>query len=189
MRKSICWLGLLVAPAIALAGCGSSDAPDAQSPSASASVAANAADVMFAQMMIPHHEQAIEMSDLALEPRAEASPEVKSLATQVKAAQGPEIKQLQQWLAEWGAPESAGHMGHEMNGMMDDEDMTELAGISGAEFGKRWLEMMIVHHEGAVEMSQEVLEDGDNPQVAAMAQAIIDGQNKEIELMKSYLQG
>ncbi|WP_235686533.1 DUF305 domain-containing protein [Tomitella gaofuii] len=78
--------------------------------------------------------------------------------------------------------------GHEMTGMMTDEQMDQLMAASGPEFDRMWLEMMIQHHEGAVEMSQEVLGSGTNPQVQTMAQAIIDGQEAEIGRMQDMLQ-
>lgn len=156
----------------------------------------NAADIAFAQSMIPHHEQAVQMADLALADGSGASKQVRALAEQIKAAQDPEIQQMTGWLGEWGAPTSMpsdsamGGMdmgGMDMTGMMSNEDMAALAHAHGAEFDRMWLQMMIVHHQGAVSMAQQVLTTTANPQVQAMAQAVIDGQTAEIDQMKGML--
>lgn len=150
------------------------------------------ADTMFAQMMIVHHEGAIEMADLAVE-RAGAQ-EVRSLAEGISAAQGPEIEQMTAWLEAWGEPttpseDMAGHGGMDMDGMSQEEAMTELEGLSGAEFDRRFLELMIAHHEGAVTMAEDQLADGQNPQARELAQKIIDDQQAEIAEMEQLLQG
>lgn len=144
-----------------------------------------AGDVQFAQMMIPHHQQAVEMAELALK-NDSASKEVTNLATQIKAAQGPEIETMNRWLREWNAP-AAGSMNHGSGGMMTDEDMKKLADASGDDFNRMWVTMMIQHHEGAVDMAQGVLQTTANPEVKQMAQAIVDGQKKEIATMKGML--
>ncbi len=145
-------------------------------------------DVMFAQMMIPHHEQAIEMSDLALETDS-ASPEVLALAAQIKAAQGPEIDQMTQWLEDWDTDMPMG--GHDMgdmggDGMMGQDDLDELEAAQGSEFDTLWLTLMIEHHEGALTMADRVV-DSDNADVAALAKAIVKGQAAEIATMEGLL--
>ena len=145
---------------------------------------ATSGDVEFAQMMIPHHEQAVEMADVALE-NDTASQDVKALAAQIKAAQDPEIQTMKGWLAQWGAAESSGQMDH--GGMMSDDDMSSLMGASGPEFNQMWLTMMIEHHEGAVEMAQDVLATTSNPEVEKLATAVVEGQEKEITTMKGML--
>jgi uncharacterized protein (DUF305 family) len=145
-------------------------------------------DVMFAQMMIPHHEQAIEMADLALESPS-ASAEVQALAAQIKAAQGPEIDQMTQWLKNWDADMPMG--GHDMgdmggDGMMGQDDLDELEAAQGPEFDRLWLTMMIDHHEGALTMAGRVI-DTDNTDVAALAKAIVEGQTAEIATMEGLL--
>lgn len=141
---------------------------------------------MFAQMMIPHHQQAVEMADQALQ--KDASPQVTELAEQIKAAQGPEIETLKKWLQEWKAPMTAeeGHGGHG-GGMMAEGDMKDLSAASGPAFDEMWLTMMIQHHNGAVDMARDVLKTTNNPEVKEMAQAIVHGQNKEIATMKALL--
>lgn len=152
----------------------------------------NDADAQFAQMMIVHHEGAIEMSELAVE-RAE-SPEVVALAERISAAQGPEIEQMTAWLEAWGEPQpdDMGHGGMDHGGMdMDGMDqagaMMHLDELSGAEFDRRFLELMTAHHEGAIEMSEEELEDGENADALALARTIIDAQTAEITEMDNLL--
>lgn len=160
------------------------------SPSASTSTH-NAADVAWVQMMIPHHQQAVEMAALA-EGRTENT-ELLALAGQIKAAQDPEIAQMTGWLAEWGVPTmdpSMDHGGGDMesgHGMMSDEEMTGLEQASGAQFDRAWLEMMIAHHQGAVDSSSAILRDGQSEQVQELANKIIAGQEAELRQMKSML--
>ncbi|EGD42859.1 DUF305 domain-containing protein [Nocardioides sp. NPDC057772] len=154
----------------------------------------NDADVTFAQQMIPHHQQAIEMAELA-ETRAE-SQEVKDLAADIEAAQGPEIETMTGWLESWGEDvpdEGMPGMDHgdmsseEMTGMMSEEDMTALENASGAEFDQMFLTMMIEHHEGAVEMAQTEQADGEFPDATAMAEDIATAQTEEIQTMQALL--
>lgn len=180
MRRALAAIALV---ALVAAGCGSDD-EDA----ASGGADHNQADVTFAQGMVPHHEQAVEMSDMALQ-KAE-SPKVKELATRIKAAQGPEIDQMKRWLEAWG--ESV-HGGHDMGnmdmggGMLSDADMKNLGAASGAAFDKLFLEGMIRHHEGAVKMSDDELRNGKFPEAKELAQRIKDTQNAEIAEMKAML--
>lgn len=152
----------------------------------------NEADTMFAQMMIEHHEGAIEMADLAQQ-QAEST-DVRSLAERISTAQAPEIEQMESWLHAWGEPSTAeeghgGHGGMEMEGLTQEEAMAELEGLSGTEFDRRFLELMTGHHEGAVEMAEDELESGQNPQAQELAQKIIDDQQAEIAEMEQMLQG
>ncbi|WP_418606822.1 DUF305 domain-containing protein [Georgenia sp. SUBG003] len=153
----------------------------------------NDADTMFAQMMIVHHEGAIEMSDLAVE-KAD-SEKVRALAEGISAAQGPEIETMTSWLEAWGeetTPMDHGGMDHggmDMEGMSQEEAMAELEGLSGPNFDRRFLELMTAHHEGAVTMAEDQLADGENPQALELAQKIIDDQQAEIAEMEQLLQG
>ncbi|WP_344254345.1 DUF305 domain-containing protein [Terrabacter carboxydivorans] len=144
----------------------------------------NQADVTFASSMVPHHQQAIAMADLAL---AQATdPRVKQLAAQIKDAQDPEIRTMTGWLTSWGsAPMPSGHDmgGMEMDGMMTDQQMHDLEQSSGAAFDRMWLQMMIQHHQGAVAMARTQLEQGRLPEVKTLSRAVIDGQTKEIDTM------
>jgi uncharacterized protein (DUF305 family) len=164
-----------------MSGGGSSESSNA--PSASA---ANAADVTFAQMMIPHHEQAVEMSEDILA-KDGVDQRVVDLATQIKAAQDPEIKQMKSWLTAWGADEGMSGMNHGTTGMMSDDDMMALQDASGAEADKLFLEQMTLHHEGAIAMAQTELDAGENADAKAMAQAIVTSQTAEIRVMKDLL--
>jgi uncharacterized protein (DUF305 family) len=155
------------------------------SPASSGSNSSRAGDVMFAQMMIPHHQQAIEMADLALA-NSSTSADVKRLAEQIKAAQDPEIQTMNGWLRQWGAPTTA-TMDHGTGGMMSEEDMTSLKAAKEPEFNRMWLEMMIEHHRGAVTMAQDVLSTTETPDVKRLAQSVVDGQNKEIATMRGLL--
>ncbi|HEX2075801.1 MAG TPA: DUF305 domain-containing protein [Geodermatophilus sp.] len=194
--------GALVAGALLLAGC-SGDASDAAghgsmtssgsaSPSASAGV--DDRDIQFAQGMIPHHESAIAMSQLAAD-RA-ADPRVKNLAARIEAAQAPEIETMSGWLADWGAAASGSATDDGMGGMdhggMDDGgmggmDTGTLAGMSGAEFDRMFLTMMIEHHRSAVQMAETEAVGGQNPDAIALAESIRDSQNAEIAEMQQLL--
>ncbi len=196
---------LLVAPiaatlALTLAACGSDD--DASSvdttPAAATDpageqgeVVLNDADVEFAQGMIAHHEQAIEMSEIALDPNRSAGAEVIDLATRIQAAQEPEIEQMTAWLTAAGEPltmdMSEGHDMSDMDGMMTAEQMDALAAATGADFDQMWLEMMIAHHEGAISQSETVKANGSNPDVLALADQIITAQQAEIAEMQTLL--
>jgi uncharacterized protein (DUF305 family) len=144
----------------------------------------NAADVVFAQMMIPHHEQAVEMSQLA-ETRA-SDPQIVALAAQISSAQQPEIDKMTAWLQAAGAPNADDHMGHAMPGLLTDQQMQDLQGATGSTFDQMFAMFMIAHHEGAMEMAQEVVESA-NSDVAALAKSIISEQTAEIEELKAFL--
>lgn len=151
----------------------------------------NDADVAFAQQMIPHHEQAVEMADLVDE--ADASPEVTALAAQIKAAQDPEITTMEGWLDDWDEQASDDdddddHMGMDMgDGMMSDDDMGMLGRLSGEDFDRSWLTMMVAHHEGAITMAEQEIEDGTFPAATDLARQIIAAQQQEIATMKGLL--
>lgn len=140
----------------------------------------SAADTNFAEMMIPHHEQAIVMADLAL--THTTNPEVLALANQIKSAQGPEIEQMKKW----GNVDSDMHMGHMMAGMLDDDELADLDKAKEKEFDKLFLNGMIKHHEGAIMMAQMVI-DSKNAEVSALARSIVTTQQAEIERMRAIL--
>ncbi|WP_019178955.1 DUF305 domain-containing protein [Microbacterium yannicii] len=192
---------LTLAAALTLTGCagnsgnagsGSESMPgmDHGSSSSSSAPAAdfNDADVMFAQMMIPHHQQAIEMADMILA-KDGIDEQVLTLAEDIKAAQQPEIDQLQEWLEEWGADpdtESMDDMDHG-GGMMTEEDMATLEAATGADAARLFLEQMTMHHDGAIEMAQDEVDDGQNADAVQMAQTIVDTQTAEIATMQDLL--
>jgi uncharacterized protein (DUF305 family) len=142
-------------------------------------------DAMFLQMMIPHHEQAVVMSDLALSTSKDA--EVLKLAKQIKDAQAPEIIKMQGWLADAGLSEDPGHsMGDGMGGMLSDSDLSALKGSTGKAFDKLFLAGMIAHHEGAINMVM-MIENSSNSDINSLGQEIVKSQTAEIELMKELL--
>lgn len=183
---------LTVALAALTSACGSDDdggavASDTTSAEPS-SASSNGADVTFAQSMIPHHEQAVEMAKLAAD-RAE-SDEVKDLASRIESAQDPEIETMTGWLEDWDEPVEGGEeMGGsmEMGGMMSDEDMQSLEDADGAEFDQLFLEMMREHHRGAIEMAETERAAGEFPDALELARDIVDTQTAEVAEIEELL--
>jgi uncharacterized protein (DUF305 family) len=140
-------------------------------------------ELMFASMMIPHHSQAVTMSELAL--ANSTNPEVLALATAIRDAQGPEITQMQSWLDESNYSESESHS-MDMGGMMSEEDLATLASAKGAAFDRLFLKGMIAHHEGAIQMA-EMIKDSTNSEVKMLFTNIVASQSAEIEAMKALL--
>ena len=191
-----------VAAALALAGCASGSNGTAapmtsmngmdhgtMSGGASASSAPaadhNAADTMFTQGMIPHHQQAVEMSDLMLGKGGIPAP-VKDLATRIKAAQGPEIATMTGWLKSWNESATMAP-GHTMEGMMGDDDLNGLKAAQGTEAAKLFLTQMIAHHQGAVTMAKTEIAQGKNADAVALAKSIVTAQEAEIKEMQGLL--
>lgn len=163
----------------------------------------NQTDTTFAQQMTVHHQGAITMADLAAT-RA-ASPEVKTLAAQIKAAQAPEIKEMAGWLAAWapdtdmnGMPNktaaSTGGMGGmssgtaaAMPGIMSDAQMSQLTAATGPAFDKLFLQMMIVHHQGALTMAKTETAQGKSPAALTLAKSITTSQTAQINQMQDML--
>ena len=198
--------GALVAGTLLLAGCADdssdaaghgsmmSDGSSSASSSTSAEADHNDADVSFASGMIPHHESAITMAQMAQAQAAD--PRVKDLAARIEAAQTPEIETMSGWLADWGAAASSSATDDGMGGMdhggMDDGNMGEmdtggLGGMSGAEFDRTFLTMMIEHHRSAVQMAETEAADGQNTDAIALAESIRDSQTAEIAEMQQLL--
>ena len=194
VRTTLLISGALAA-VLTFAGCASNsgsnegmEGMDHSSSSAPATEASfNSADVMFAQMMIPHHEQAVEMSDVLLAKEG-VDQQVLDLAQQIKDAQQPEIDQLREWLTAWGEDESdPSGMDHNMDGMMSEDDMAVLEQASGADAARLFLQQMVVHHEGAITMAQTEVDEGENPDAKAMAEEIVATQSDEIATMQDLL--
>lgn len=209
-RTGFALVGIAASATLLLAGCNSDNgdhdmnsmshqsSATSTAPSASSSeqaAAFNDADVMFAQMMYPHHAQAVEMAQL-VDGRT-TTPEVIQLADAIESAQGPEMEQLAQWLKQWGQPdpssEGAGrgdmHHGDDtMSGMMSEQEMNDLATKSGTEFDQAWLAMMIEHHAGAIEMANAEVSDGANQAAKQLATTIASTQQQEIDTMRALLQ-
>ncbi len=181
-----------LALALALTGCSvdssETNSKDSSSSTEAPATSANAADEMFVTMMIPHHQQAIDMADILLE-KDDADARVTGLAQNVKAAQGPEIERMLSWLEEWGVtydPDSGMDHGSG-DGMMSESDMTALEDASGADASRLFLEQMIMHHEGAVDMARTALQDASNPEVLELAEQVIDDQTSEIGEMNDLI--
>jgi uncharacterized protein (DUF305 family) len=202
---------LAIGLTVGLAGCGSNDtggmggmdhssaspqmsqmpsaSPTDASPSSSTAAQFNDADLMFVQGMLPHHQQAVEMSDMLLK-KSGVSKATTALAKQIKAAQGPEITTMQGWLKAWGksADGGMGGMNHDTGGGMATQ--TEMAKFdrAQAEAGEElFLEMMTKHHQGAIMMAQMEVKNGKNLDTIAMAKDITTSQQAEIDTMKKLL--
>jgi uncharacterized protein (DUF305 family) len=194
-----------LAASLVLGGCGSdmgrmspspstSSAPSSSSSPAPAGAAHNDGDVAFASMMIPHHNQAIEMSDTLLA-KSGIDPKITALAKKIKAAQGPEVAQMSGWLASWGenpSPSSTGGMGgmggmNHGDGTMSHADMGALKSATGNSAAQLFLTGMIKHHQGAVGMAQTELDQGQDPDAKKLAQDIIRTQKAEITTMNQLL--
>ncbi len=139
-------------------------------------------EIMFAAMMVPHHEQAVTMSKLAL--TNTSNPAILDLAKRIKAAQEPEIVQMYTWFD--GGYSMMGHDSHEMGGMLSEEELAKLETLKDKEFDQMFLTSMIKHHEGAIEMTQMIV-NSDNTEVKTLANNIIESQTKEIQEMKDLL--
>ena len=200
MKKTLTISAFGISAAIALAGCaGTSGSTPAgtmpgigsggmgmSSSSAPATADHNAADTMFTQGMIPHHAQAVEMSDMMLRKQG-MDARITALATKIKAAQAPEIAQMTGWLKTWNEPAQMAS-GHGMgDGVMGDDDLKKLDAAQGADAAKLFLAQMIVHHEGAVMMAKTESSRGKNPDALSLSKAIVSAQEAEIQEMKDLL--
>jgi uncharacterized protein (DUF305 family) len=187
LSRALSGVALVTAAALTLSACAimmpASNAGDGEQ---------NGADIMFVQMMIPHHEQAVEMSVLILAKQG-VDAEVVALAEQIRSAQDPEIDLMEQWLDDWGLPSMSGMGGMDhggsggMGGMMTDEQMAELESADGATGATLFLELMIEHHVGAVDMADQVIDNGRDADVRALAEQIIVSQNVEIAQMRELV--
>lgn len=200
MKKTLTISAVGIAAALALAGCAgtSGTTPTNTMPgmnqssmgmssnSAPASADHNAADTMFTQGMIPHHTQAVEMSNMMLKKQG-LDARIATLATKIKAAQAPEIEQMTGWLKSWNEPTQMAS-GHGMgDGMMGDDDLKKLDAAQGTAAAKLFLSQMIAHHEGAVMMAKTESSQGKNPDAVSLSKAIVTSQEAEIQEMKALL--
>jgi uncharacterized protein (DUF305 family) len=182
------------AAAIVLSSCGTA-ATQNQGLSASATstdqvAAHNADDVMFAQMMIPHHQQAVELA--AMVPDRSNNPDVIALAAKIAGEQQPEIDTMKALLLQWNVDPNemsheSGHAGMAMAGMVDDATMVRLDSLKGASFDMLWLQSMISHHQGAIEMAKTEIADGKSADLITLAKNIVAAQQAEIDQMKQML--
>ena len=148
-------------------------------------------DSLFIEQMIPHHEDAITMANLA-STRAEHL-EIKTLSTDIIKAQSEEIDQMKQWYESWfgnETPNLNSSMGHGMGmgmhgGMMGNE--TDIKTLENAKpFDKEFIEQMIPHHQMAVMMAQMLLRGTTRPEMKQLAENIISAQTKEINQMREW---
>ena len=183
-----------LAAAIVLSSCGTA-ATQNQGLSASATstdqvAAHNADDVMFAQMMIPHHQQAVELA--AMVPDRSNNPDVIALAAKIASEQQPEIDTMKALLLQWNVDPNemsheSGHAGMAMAGMVNDATMVRLDSLKGASFDMLWLQSMISHHQGAIEMAKTEIADGKSADLITLAKNIVAAQQAEIDQMKQML--
>jgi uncharacterized protein (DUF305 family) len=206
-------LVILLGGALVLSGCTDDDAPQ-QSPQAAQSVSAappvrvlvpgrpgesarvtdsnsikgpdnskfSTIDVTFVQMMIVHHAQAVEMADLA--PQRAGNATLRSLAARISAAQKPEMAYLKSWLAQRQQSEQAGHDHSTMPGMQSAADLTALAAARGADFDRRFVTMMVAHHQGAIQMAGDVVRGGSDETLREMAGEMSIEQGSEINRLQ-----
>lgn len=144
----------------------------------------SSSDAMFLQMMIPHHEQAVIMSDLAI--KISTNKELLTLAAQIKSAQNPEIVQMKKWLADDGLGEDPGHSMDGMGGMLSEDELTDLSNSTGKNFDKKFISGMIEHHLGALDMVR-MIEDSKVAELRSFADSITKTQSAEIDLMRKLL--
>ncbi|MBT1003996.1 DUF305 domain-containing protein [Paenarthrobacter sp. DKR-5] len=205
MNRNLPLSVVALAAAVALSACGSTssgsnspgmtnmpgmDHPSSMMTGPSAATTAssashNAVDTMFAQMMVPHHAQAIEMSDTILKKQG-IDPRVTALAKKIKAAQSPEIDTMTGWLQAWGEPASMSG-DQSMGGTMSADDMNKLNAATGADASKLFLTQMIQHHQGAITMARDELAQGSDKDALSLAQSISSSQQAEISEMNSIL--
>lgn len=190
-RRRVAVAGAVATGALLLAACGSDNS---SSPSASTgSGAFNDADVTFSQSMIVHHQQALEMSELA-DDRA-SDQETRTLAGQIEKAQDPEIKTMRSWLKSWNRPESPGmdhgggmdHGDANMPGMMSEQDMKDLMAAKGTDFDRKFAQMMIDHHNGAVDMAKDEQKNGRNADAKKLADDVVKNQSTEVKQLQTIL--
>jgi uncharacterized protein (DUF305 family) len=207
---------LAAALGLSLAACGD-DSESGPDPSTARTAANgdvyNDADVQFATDMIQHHAQALVMVDLAA--GRPLDPQVQQLTEQIRETQVPEGETMVDWLTAWDQEIPAtmrdhSHAGHDQNGtdgthmgddgsgstdtggdmpgMMSGDELAQLARASDAEFQDLWLQMMIEHHEGAIEMARDEQADGTFAGAVALAESIESSQQREVDLMQQLLE-
>ncbi len=173
--------------ALSISGCASASnkGMDHEGHSSEASGDLSSDDVMFLQMMIPHHQQAIDMSDLALTKSTDS--ELLALAKNIRDEQAAEIVKMKAWLDKAGADLDPGHsMGHGMGGMLSDSELAALKAATGKNFDLLWLKGMTGHHVGAIDMAT-MIEDADNDEIKSFGQAIVTSQSAQNKQMAAMI--
>lgn len=182
--RSMAASAIMLATALTVTACSPLGDPPAPPATETSATAANPADRMFVMMMIPHHEQAIEMAEIVLS-ASDVSSEVADLAERIRAAQQPEIDTMEAWLDDWGMP-TMDDMHHD-SGMLSEDEVDELRSLEGLDLERLFLSGMIEHHEGAIDMAEDEIAAGVHPDVIALAQSIVVTQTAEIEEMRELL--
>ena len=182
---------------VVAAACGTGTNQQPQTSTGSTAATFNDADVAFTQMMIPHHEQAVEMATLAQDKATD--PELLEIAAAIRTAQEPEIAILTGWLQSWGKPTtmpSSGGHGHDMSGlgggtgmpgMMSEQEMADLEQMTGVDFDRMFTRMMIAHHNGAIQMCHDIANSGASPEVKALSATIEQAQSAEVARLQTIL--
>ena len=142
------------------------------------------ADVMFLQMMIPHHQQAIDISNIALKTSKDS--ELLALANAIIKAQTAEIVQMQSWLNDANVNPGMGHSMEGMGGMLDDAELSALSEASGKNFDLLWLKGMIGHHNGAIHMTT-MIRDASNADIKSFGENVVTDQSAQIVQMNAML--
>jgi uncharacterized protein (DUF305 family) len=194
MRRCLSIIGVAaLAALVTVTGCSksgnqsaASSTSAAESTSTPATSSHNQADVTFAQNGIPHHEQAIPMSDTILGKQG-IDPRVVQLANQFKADQGPELQQMHSWLSQWGQPTLTMTSGMVMPGMLPDQDIAALQNAQGVDATKKFLTEMIECHEGTIAMAEDEIKDGQYPPAVALAHSISTREQQENTTMQGIL--
>jgi uncharacterized protein (DUF305 family) len=150
------------------------------------STAANytGADIMFLQMMIPHHQQAVDISNLAMKTSKDS--ELLALAKKIATDQAAEIIQMKAWLNDAGATMGMGHSMEGMGGMLNDAELSALNAETGTKFDLLWLKGMTGHHDGAIHMIT-MIRDASNPDIKAFGDKVVADQTAQIEQMKAMI--
>ncbi len=210
-QPSSFFVSVALAGALLLMGCGANSqrlaaaviSPHPPATASSATSTFNDSDVTFAHQMIPHHQQAIQMAHLAA--GHAQNPKVKALASKIAAEQASEIRTMTGWLQAWGksvptamprtmspmpgmmGSPAPGPSGTPMPGMMSEGEMSQLMSAHGADFDRMFLQMMILHHQGGLEMAKTEQVDGVNPAARKLASQIEVAQTAQMAQMEQML--
>ena len=193
MWPKVCWFAAAVV--IVLASCSgpaTRDGPTGPSPTHdSRSAEHNTADIAFAEDMIPHHRQAVDMT--AMVPSRSTNPDLLVMATHISSDQQAEILTMKGLLAQWGVPDAPSHenpedhSGMHIAGMVDGATLNTIQSLSGPSFDALWMTSMISHHQGAIAMAQNEIDQGRSPDAIKLAKMIISAQQREIAQMNHLL--
>ena len=143
-------------------------------------------DLQFIDQMIIHHQGAIMSAEHMI--ADSERPELRQLSENIQTSQAEQIEQMRAWREEW-YPDAAPTFEMDptqMNEMMGDNQMQEMMGTDVTD--AMFLRMMIPHHQLAIDMSEQALNNAEHPELKELAQQIIDEQSAEIELMEGYLE-